>query len=271
MLRGYYAAAAGMLANQRRQELLTNNLSNANTPGYKADESSMRAFPEMLLTRLDSTSYPNNRKFGTSHAIGHLNTGVYMQEAALSFLQGPLQETGHQTDLALFATNVPNGGALFFEVQGEGGDPMYTRNGSFAIDQDGFLTTGAGHYLLDENGEQIQILGNEFKVEKDGTVVEDGAVIARLNIAHAEDPNVLTKQGNGLFAVDGGGGLPSAIGNGDVAFRIEQGFLERSNVDPQRTMSEMLMAYRSFEANQKVLRTYDESMDKAVNEIGRIG
>ena len=80
----------------------------------------------------------------------------------------------------------------------------------------------------------------------------------------------LVKEGNGLFRFDGDA-LPTAMGNGEIVYQIQQGFIERSNVDSAQTMTEMMNTYRVFEANQKVLQAYDRSLEKAVNEIGRIG
>ena len=96
MFRGFYTVASGMLSQQRKTEMLTNNMSNANTPGYKADQASMRAFPEMLMDRMDSTSIPTEKKLSLpfNERVGKLNTGVYMQETIPSFVQGDLQETG---------------------------------------------------------------------------------------------------------------------------------------------------------------------------------
>jgi flagellar basal-body rod protein FlgF len=278
VLRGFYAAASGMLSQQRRVEMLTNNIANANTPGYKADQASLRAFPDMLLASLHTTTtLPTTkpRSFRNETAIGELNTGVYMQEMMPLFLQGDIKETGQNTDIALIDGNLPVDaetgikGALFFVVENGNGEIRYTRNGNFTLDADGFLTTQDGFYVLDENGERIQLTDENFKVAQDGTIFENDVPVTRIDIAFAANPNSLVKEGNGLFRSEEGV-LPSAIGNADVTYQLQQGFLERSNVDLARSMTEMMSAYRAFEANQKILQAYDKSMDKAVNEIGRI-
>lgn len=118
MLRGFYTAASGMLANQRMQETLSNNMSNVNTPGYKADQGTMRAFPELLIEQMGSRKLPgsaSSRNIPVQHPVGSLNTGVYMQEAVPAFTQGDLRETGVATDLALLQRNVPDeSGSVFF-------------------------------------------------------------------------------------------------------------------------------------------------------------
>jgi flagellar basal-body rod protein FlgF len=276
VLRGFYTAASGMLSQQRRVEMLTNNIANANTPGYKADQASLRAFPEMLLARLDTATIPTKepRSFRNQTTLGSIHSGVYIQEMMPNFVQGALKETGQKTDMALVDGNLPVDeagikGAIFFMVQNGNGETRYTRNGNFTLDAQGFLTTNEGFYVLDENGERIQLTSETFQVTPDGTIVENDVRVARLGIAFASNPNNMVKEGNGLFRSEDGV-LPSAVNNPNVTYQIQQGFLERSNVDVARSMTDMMSAYRAFEANQKILQAYDKSMDKAVNEIGRI-
>jgi flagellar basal-body rod protein FlgF len=277
LLRGFYTAASGMMAQQRRIEMLTNNIANANTPGYKSDQAALRAFPELLLSRLDKGAVPTKtpRSFPLQPTIGSINTGVYMQELIPNFRQGDIKETGQPTDIALINGTLPvdaetgKEGTLFFVVQNENGDIRYTRNGNFTLNPQGFLTTNDGWYVLDENGRRIELPSTNFTVNADGTIVANNTRIARINIAFAANPNTLAKEGNGLFRSENGV-LPSALGNPNITYTLKQGFLERANVDLNRAMTEMLSAYRAFEANQKIVQAYDKSMDKAVNEIGRL-
>jgi flagellar basal-body rod protein FlgF len=277
LLRGFYTAASGMMAQQRRIEMLTNNIANANTPGYKSDQAALRAFPELLLSRLDKATVPTKtpRSFPLQPTVGSINTGVYMQELIPNFRQGDIKETGQPTDIALINGTLPvdaetgKEGTLFFVVQNENGDIRYTRNGNFTLNPQGFLTTNDGWYVLDENGRRIELPSTDFTVNADGTIVANNNRIARINIAFAANPNTLVKEGNGLFRSENGV-LPSALGNPNITYTLKQGFLERANVDLNRAMTEMLSAYRAFEANQKIVQAYDKSMDKAVNEIGRL-
>lgn len=261
MLRGLYTAAAGMIAQQRRQDMLTNNLANANTPGYKADQASLRTFPHMLIANL-------SRAYETSS--NELATGVYLQERIPNFLQGSLFETGSTMDVALIDGTLPENSTLMFAVQTENG-VRYTRNGNFTLDNEGRLVTRQGMPVLDVNGNEIILQSENFQILTDGTILENDAEVAQLNVVFINDPNQLVKEGNGLFRYEGAAAPETAVGNPNVAYQIQQGFLERSNVDLHRTMTEMLSAYRTFEANQKVLQTYDQSLDKAVNQVGRIG
>ncbi|MBS4195833.1 flagellar hook-basal body protein [Lederbergia citri] len=255
MLRGFYTAASGMYAQQRKTDLLTNNMANINTPGFKEDTSTIRAFPEMLLQRIEAGK-------AKSETVGPINTGVYMQETLPRFIQGDLRQTDIGTDLAL--TDL-EGTPVFFIVE-ENGQTKYTRNGRFTLDAEGLLTTTEGFSVLDVNGNQIRLNSDRFKVTSNGIIEENGAQVARLGIAAAENPEALIKEGNGLYRTENNGQLP----NVDGTFSISQGFIEASNVDPTRAMADMLTAYRAFEANQKILQAYDRSMEKAVNEIGRV-
>ncbi|HLQ72658.1 MAG TPA: flagellar hook-basal body protein [Bacillota bacterium] len=268
MLRGFYTAASGMISQQRQQEALANNIANANTPGYKADQTTLRAFPEMLLQQVGALNHvptENGLNIRQTNEVGPLNTGVYAQEMVPNHVQGDMRETQIPTDVALMNGNMPDeNGSLFFTVQNGAGDIRYTRNGNFTVDQEGFLVTNDGYYVLDSNGNQINTDGVEFNVTQNG-VVQTVAGDFPLGISYVENTDELVKEGTDLFA---GEGVPVP---GDVTFEVAQGFLERSNVDAGRTMTEMMEAYRVFEMNQRVLRAYDESMEKAVTEIGRIG
>ena len=281
MLRGFYTAATGMIAQQRRTEMLTNNMSNANTPGYKADQSSLRSFPEMLLSRLENKKVVtmNGLTLPTSNVVGAVNTGVYVQEIASSFSQGTLQETGNSTDFALtdisMPVNVENGrrGTVFFAVGRPGGEMVYTRNGNFTVDQEGFLTVPNGNYVLDVNGNGIQVGNDQFTIDETGAIRLDGGdYVTNIGIAYAENPLALEKGPDSFYSYLEDGGLPMLNNEAipGVQYSLQQGFVEGSNVDTSQAMTEMLTAYRAFEANQKILQAYDKSLEKAVTEIGRV-
>ncbi|RKQ34354.1 flagellar hook-basal body protein [Oceanobacillus halophilus] len=268
MLRGFYTAASGMIAQQRSQEALSNNIANMNTPGYKADQAAKRAFPELLIQQMSSKQIPasNGSNITSKKTIGSLNTGVYVQEMIPNFSQGDIRETSIKTDLAIVPGNVPDeDGALFFTVQNEDGEVRYTRNGNFTVDGQGFLVTGQGYYVLDDAGNPIETDGMEFIVDPDGTLqTADGQTI-ELGISYTDNVLDMVKEGNDLF-----NGEAAAVPEG-TTFTVKQGFLEGSNVDAMQTMTDMMTAYRLFETNQRVLKAYDESMGKAVNDIGKLG
>ena len=225
MFKGFYTAASGMIAQQRRTEILTNNMSNlVNTPGYKADQTSMRAFPEMLLKRIDETSIPVENKFNLPFepVVGTLNTGVYLQEVIPNFRQGDGRETGLSADLAL------QGESVLFTVLNTVNETRYTRNGNFTLDPEGYLTTASGLSVQDTEGEHIQLTTDQFKVDGEGRITENGAFIGQIGVAYAEDPNALhKKEGDGLYRIDGPA-LPTAFGMDGAIFSVHQSFLEGS-------------------------------------------
>ncbi|MFY4775212.1 flagellar hook-basal body protein [Metabacillus sp. RGM 3146] len=277
MLRGFYTAASGMIAEQRRTEMLSNNIANVNTPGYKADQSAMRAFPEMLPNRMENHSAPtsSNISFGIQTPIGSINTGAYIQEAMPLFEQGEISETGLASDMALVEQSVPQNaksglkGFLMFGVQASDGKTKYTRNGHFTLNSSNQLTS-LGNPVLSTTGQPITVAGEDYKITPEGNVMVNGQNVAQIDVRLAGDVKNLVKEGNGLFRTVDNSNLPSAVGNGQIQYALKQGYVERSNVDPARSYTDMMTAYRSFEANQKVLQAYDRSMDKAANEIGRI-
>lgn len=256
-----------MISQQRHQESLANNIANANTPGYKADQATLRAFPELLIQQMGSKKVPTKNGFHLpiSQSVGTLNTGAYVHEMIPNYAQGDVRETGLATDLAIVNGVFPDeAGSLFFTVQNENGDLRFTRNGNFTIDGQGALVTNQGYYVLDQNGAPIETNGMEFNVSPDG-VLQVGEQGIQLGLAYFADANSLVKEGDNLFNGEADD-LPA-----NATFTVQQGFLEQSNVDSLRTMTDMMQAYRMFETNQRVLKAYDESMGKAVNEIGRIG
>lgn len=278
MFRGFYTVASGMIAQQRRTELLTNNMANANTPGYKADQSVIRSFPEMYLSKLGPSSIPTETpiKGKSAVGVGAVGTGIYMQETIPLLQQGQLQETGLNTDISLIDGSLPEDantgqiGAIFYRLQHPVEGEAYTRNGSFTLDPEGFLTNAQGLYVLDSNGQRIQLPNDDFRVADNGEIFVNDAAVAQIGVSFAAQPETLVKQDNGLFRTADGTNLPSAYNMANVSFSMQQGFIERSNVDSARTMTDLLTAYRAFEANQKVLQAYDQSMQKAVNEVGRV-
>ncbi|MGP7817061.1 flagellar hook-basal body protein [Niallia sp. 01092] len=272
MFKGFYTAASGMLTQQRKTELLTNNMANSNTPGFKADNSSIRTFPELLQKSVETNSFTGITK---KTPIGLLATGVYMQEAIPNFVQGDLQQTELKTDMALVNQTVPGDdnnktGSIFFTIQNADGEVRYSRNGNFTLDSQGFLTTSNGYYVLDENNNTIQLENDQFTVSSDGVLTGSNGERYRLGISYTNNPQALVKEGDGLYRQQDDNALENAYTADGVAFQLKQGFLENSNVDTAKTMTEMMTAYRSFEANQKILQAYDKSMDKAANEIGKV-
>lgn len=279
MFKGFYTVATGMVAQQRKTEILTNNMANANTPGFKSDQTTIRSFPDMLMSAVNSTTIPTENGFAVKNLnpIGALNAGVYLQETMPNQAQGQIYSTGLNTDIALINGAMPtdetsgNSGQIFFRLENEAGTESYTRNGNFTLDGQGNLVNPQGLFVLDANGERLQFNNDNIRISSDGAIFDENDIqIGTLGVAFSENPDVLVKLDNGLFNTLDGADLPSAYGQANVQFSMQQQYLEGSNVDASKAMTDLLTAYRAFEANQKVLQAYDKSMEKAVTEIGRV-
>lgn len=292
MIRGLYTAASGMLAQQRRHDAITNNVANMLTPGYKQDTAALRSFPDMLIHLLEKGDSPEAKQ------IGSINTGVFVEEQLPMFTQGDLQETRQPGDLALISNiqveaggqNVifdPSGKAVvdgeviyqpqaFFTVQGADGEPRYTRDGRFHLDEAGQLVSVNGEPVLGIDGEpiivdlaldQVYITGNgQLTVH---TEQGERIILGQLLISRIDNPYDLIREGNGNYRLSDE--APPAVpieAEDDV--QVRQGYLERSNVDAAQAMVDMMTALRLYEANQRVIQSYDQTLDKAVNEIGRV-
>lgn len=281
MFRGLYTAASGLMAHNRKQQILTNNLANASTPGFKQDQSVLRAFPNQMIKAMAAGDSTNHGATGHS-AIGKLTTGVYTQEGIPSFVQGALKETGNKTDISLIDNFLPTDpttqkkGSLVFAVALENNETRFTRNGQFTVGQDGYLKTSEGYNVLNQNSQPILVHSTEFTVQDDGRVVlQDGTAANQLWIGYTNQPNELIKEGQGLLRWGGNpDNQPQFIQDVETLTNVnafvKQGYIEQSNVNLTQTMTEMMSTYRGFESNQKVLQAYDRSMEKAVNEIGRV-
>ena len=173
MVRGLYTGASGMIAQMGRINILSNNLANVNTPSYKRDTAILKAFPEMLIRRIndDGVRVIPPGSYDLMPVIGKMGTGVEVNEVYTRHTQGAFKQTQNDFDMALE-------GKGFFCLETEDGE-RYSRNGSFLIDRDGFLVTKDGYKVLGENG-PIQIKKNNFMVDEDGNVFE--------NLEYSDDP-----------------------------------------------------------------------------------
>ena len=270
-----------MIAQMKHIDVLSNNLANVNTPSFKRDSTIMKAFPEMLMRRIndDGVRVIPIGSYDLMPVIGKMGTGVEVNEVYTRFIQGSLKQTENDFDLAL-------DGVGFIAVQTEEGE-RYTRNGSFLIDSDGWLVTKDGFRVLGENG-PIQIKKNNFLVDEDGNVFENAeyaedplrlvsmeenewnqtVLIDRLKIVDFPNVRHIEKVGESLYR-DTDLSEPAFIMNEDRP-KVYQGFLESSNVNPVVEMVNLIEVHRSYEANQRMIQAHDAALGRAINEVGKI-
>ncbi|MDL2237825.1 flagellar hook-basal body protein [Christensenellaceae bacterium OttesenSCG-928-K19] len=252
MLRSFYIAGTGMMTQRSKMDVVINNISNADTVGYKQDQLITRSFPDLLLDRLNDTAIVNQTY------VGPQNTGVHVDEIVIDFGTGTIEPTGIETDLAFeghenqfFCVLTPDG------VQ-------YTRAGNFQVDSEGWLRTQEGYPVLGQGGQPLNVGTNGFVVRSaDGAIIVNEQVIGQLQVVEFADVNALRKVGNNNY-VPYGGAQPQVVQNTGIL----QGFMETSNVDIAKTVSDMMLTQRVYEASQRILQMTDESIGKTVNDIG---
>jgi flagellar basal-body rod protein FlgG len=228
-----------MLAEQVRQDQIANDLANASTPGYKPDRSAQASFGDLLLANS-----------ATGATIGPLSLGTMIAEIRTDLSQGPLAQTGNPLDLAL-------SGDGFFAVSTPAG-VRYTRAGQMALDGNGNLVTGTGLTVLGTNGKPIHVGdASDLSVAPDGTVKTGTTTVGTIAVVSLTGA---VKQGDNLFT-----GSPGAKPAGT---QVEQGFIEQSGVEPARSMVDMIVSMRAYEASQRVLHAIDDTLGKAVSSVG---
>ncbi|HWI51091.1 MAG TPA: flagellar hook-basal body protein [Symbiobacteriaceae bacterium] len=261
MLRGIYTSASGMLADQRRLDVVANNLANAGTTGFKRETTVSKSFTDFLIQRVNDDD-PIARALPSN--IGRLGIGTYVVNTATRLTTGSLQPTGNPLDVAIagdgfFAVNTPQG-------------LRYTRQGSFRQSGDGTLVTPDGYEVL-VDGHSVRAEDGSLSITGDGDIMASEQNLGRLSVVTSRDLGALRKEGNGLWTVPGGAGdFTTLVSPAETSgsFQLKVGYLEASNVESVTEMVEMMTTMRSFEANQKALQAQDETLQKAVTEIGRI-
>lgn len=245
MISGLYMAASGLMAQTAKMDVLSDNLANSGTPGFKGD---------MMLVEGGAQSglQPAFFKEGLASASQPVRAGRRITD----FSRGLIRETGNPLDLA-------NGGPGYFVVQTPQG-VRFTRAGNFAIDAEGYLKTQDGNSLLGAKG-ALRVPGGRFSVDSSGRILVEGREVDRLRVVNPE-PAALQREGGSHFALKPiAGEAPPAEG-----VEIRQGFLEGSNVDPVGALMQLMVSLRASEAYQKVIHALDVTLGQAASELGRI-
>lgn len=249
MIRGLYTSASGMITQKQRMDVVTNNLANATTPGFKQDSLISSAYSQIPVAIMENPSSVNS-----SNIIGAHSYGIHIDEVVTSFESGNFEKTDLKTDLAI------SGDGFFVTQTPEGNE--YTKSGTFAVSEEGLLVTQSGYPVLGENG-PINVGGKDFSIDEMGNVSSQNGNY-KLSVVTFEELNGLRKQGNNSYVAFNQ--EPIQAQN----YQVKQGFIETSNVDLVKQMVDMIEIQRSFEINQRMVKIQDERLGKAVNDIGRI-
>lgn len=259
MIRSLYTAVSGLITLENRQATITNNMTNANTTGFKGDNLSIKSFEEVMLQNKEKIVNGKN----VSQNLGTLSLGAKIDTVDTAFTQGVLKNTDKNTDFAIQ-------GRGFFAVQRQynnESEVAYTRDGSFKIGNDGYLMTSSGDKVLGVNKntgalEPIFVGGDGIVLDSSNNVFIGNKATHTLATADFTDYKSLDKIGDNYYKGD------NPIFNAEVS--VTQGALESSNVNITNEMVNMITTMRSFETNQKIIQTLDETLGKAANEIGAV-
>lgn len=262
MIKAMRTAASGMVAQQMNVDNIANNLSNVNTTGFKK---SKIEFQDVL--------YQNFRKAGTATAVGtaaptglDIGYGTRAVATVREFSVGNLQMTGNPLDMAI-------SGDGFFQIQMPDGTISYTRDGAFKSSADGRIVTSDGFFLFPEITIPEDATSVAVSIDGDVSVLlignDEPQSIGRIELARFINPAGLAAVGHNLYNPTAASGSP-IIGEPtqDGLGKIDQGYLELSNVDVVDEMVNMIVAQRAYEINSKVIQT-SEDMTQIVNNLKR--
>jgi flagellar basal-body rod protein FlgF len=244
MIQGIYTASMGMVPLMQKQDQIANNLANINTTGFKQSNLFAKTYQKYLA---------NDQKQPFA------NIEMKPDEVFIDYSEGPMKATSSPMDLAIH-------GSGFFTVMTADG-VQYTRNGNFSVNNEGMLVTSDGSKVMGTDGYIRLDRDHQVTVTDKGEITQEGATKGFLKIVDFKKPYQMVRAGESRMH-------PLEPGTPQVAspgFAIQQGYLEGANVSVVKNMVEMISAYRNFESDQKALLAQDETLEKAVNSVGRIG
>lgn len=274
-MKNIWVPISGQIAQQHKVETIANNIANANTAGFKKDQVVFKEHLTALSEKgADVIDLPRKEWSPDDfyRTQGAENAFVKVNGSHTNFQQGSLTPSSNPFDLALF-------GKGFFEVLTPNG-VRYTRKGNFGLSKTGELVTEQGYKLLtkiptvDEEGNKIEVSdslvqplklppGSKISISKAGEIFTQDGKVGDISVVEFKDPQALKKQGHSLFVNNA---TENTIRNG-IKTSVNQGFVEESNVNAVREMSELINAHRHFENIQRAVKTYDQMSGQAVNDI----
>lgn len=250
MIYGLYLSASGVAANSYRQDVIANNLANSETVGFKRD---IANFKQRLMASQERRS-PGS---WSDSALEGLGGGLLAMPTRTDFSPGSIQDTGSPLDVAIQ-------GEGFFAVK-EGDQTMLTRAGRFSVNRDGKLVLSSGQQVLSNASQPITLSTTApLSIGSDGQITQNGQPVAQLGVFNVEDKSALTKVGGDLLN-------PGDSVLQPVAAKLRSQFIEGSNVDPATEMAVLMDSQRQIEANANMIHMQDETLQRLVNDVGKIG
>lgn len=258
MIYGLYMSASGVLTNSYRQDVIANNIANAETVGFKRD---LALFQERL-TEAQHRRFRGGMGGQSNDLLEKLGGGVFAAPTSIDMKHGEFEPTSNPLDLAIESDNG------FFMVQDQDGASRLTRNGSFMVDDSGHLILAhSGDRVLDGNRKPIRLDGalqTQTEITKDGQITQAGNPAGRIGVFDVPDRGQLTKRGQMLLDHPEVNTLPLSTA------QLRSGVIERANVDPTTELALLMDAQRQLEANANMIRYQDATLGKLVNEVGKI-
>ncbi len=243
MVQGISLSASGMTCLMQKQDQIANNLANINTTGYKQSGLFIKSYEKYL----DNDQHEP-----------FVNREIKSDEVYIDYREGPVKKSGNSLDIMIKGTG-------FFTVMTPNG-MRYTRNGNFSLNPDGFLITSDGNKVMGED-EFIRLDKKmPIQVNANGEIYQGFDSKGVLKIVDFEKPYQLIRDSNSCFKPQ----LPNNPIQKSSGFIIKQGYLEGSNANIIQNMVQMIRAYRNFEADQRTLMAHDQTLDKAINMVGRV-
>ena len=262
MYQGFYNLASGMLTQSRNLNVISNNMVNIQTAGYKADTMTSTTFGDEMIYRTGRQSKENSVQLAS---VSKIKTA---DRTYVNYTQGDFEQTDGIYDFAL-------GGKGFFCIQTPQGE-RYTRNGCFSVDEEGYLVLEGGGRVLSTEGQPIWIGEENFMVDEKGHITslirtddegeteEEFRDYGTFKLVDFEDYSQLHKEEDGMFSA----AAPIALEEGQTT--VQWKVLERSNVDMVQEMTAMMTSQRALQSAAQVLRMYDQVMSKASGDVGRL-
>ncbi len=259
MLRSLYTAATGMEAQQLKMDVISNNLANTSTTGFKKQRAE---FEDLLSDTLRGAAAPDPRG-GTSPSPLQVGLGVRTGGTTRSFSQGDLTTTNNPLDVAI-------AGAGFFRVTRPSGDYAYTRAGNLQLDATGRLCTQRGELV--DPAITVPTDATQLTIQQDGTVL--ATVPGKTAPETIGQLQLFTFPNAGGLEAIGGNLLVETVGSGQAvqaqpgqlgAGTLSQGFLEGANVKAVEEMIDMISTQRAYELNSKVIQTADQMLQRLTN------
>lgn len=266
MVKGLYTAHTGMVNEMKRLDILANNLANADTTAYKKEGTTSRTFADEMSLRIKDSS-----NMGIPKKLGDITYGVHLGQVYTDYSTGNFKVTDNTTDFAIDG----NGffAVAFTDKQGNT-SVKYTRDGAFTVNKQGYLVTKDGDYVLNATGAMngdpgqnnyIRLDPNAaITVNKLGYVMQNNQIVGTIGMVDVDNYDYLEKYGENLYNLLPGGKRIATDAN------IEQGTLETSNVNVVNEMVNMITIQRAYEAGQKVITSIDGTLDRAVNNVGKV-